>query len=92
MNNNTNSSLGMVNLYIFYTLDQWSRDLNTDFTFGNCLLGSVKLTKNADLDEYNFFGYDNFYLNMEAKEKISLSELIWAHLCTLIMQLKVSNS
>ena len=25
---------------------------NTDFTLVNCLFGSVKLTKNADLDKY----------------------------------------
>ena len=48
----------MVNLYIYYTLNQWSRDLNTDFTLGNCLFGCVKLTKNADLNKYDFFGYD----------------------------------
>ena len=27
----------IVNLYITYELDAWSRDLNTDFTSGNCL-------------------------------------------------------
>ena len=32
------------------------RDLNTDFTLGNFLLGSVKLTKNADLDKYKYTG------------------------------------
>ena len=37
----------MVNLYIFYTLDTCSKDLNTDFTLGNCWLGAVKLIKNA---------------------------------------------
>ena len=35
-------------LYIYYTLDQWTRDLNTDFTSNNCLFESVRLTKNAD--------------------------------------------
>ena len=45
-----------VNLYICYTLDQWSRDLDTDVTLGNCLFGSVKLTKNADLDRYKYSG------------------------------------
>ena len=29
----------------------------TDFTLGNCLFGSVKLTKNADLDKYKYSGY-----------------------------------
>ena len=30
------------------------KNLNTGFTLHNCLLGSVKLTKNADLDKYKF--------------------------------------
>ena len=33
------------------------RNLNADFTLGNCLVGSVKLTKNADLDKYKYSGY-----------------------------------
>ena len=45
-------TLGAVNLNTCYTLDRWSRDLNTNFTLGNCLFGSVELTKNADLDKY----------------------------------------
>ena len=40
-------------IYISYILNQWPRDLNTDFTLGNCLFGPVKLTKNADPDKYN---------------------------------------
>ena len=36
----------VVNLYIIYTLDSRSRDLNTDFTLGNCL----KLTMDNDLN------------------------------------------
>ena len=27
----------IVNFYISYKLDTWSKDLNTDFTLGNCL-------------------------------------------------------
>ena len=37
----------VVNLYISYTLDKWSKDLPTDFMLGNCLFGAVKLTKNS---------------------------------------------
>ena len=47
----------VVNLYISYELDTWSRDLNTDFTLGNCLFGAVKLTKNDDPDKYGHIGY-----------------------------------
>ena len=34
-----------------YTPDTWSKDLNTDFTLGNCLFEAMKLTKNADPDK-----------------------------------------
>ena len=33
------------------------KNLNKDFTLGNCLFGAVKLTKNADLDKYKYTGY-----------------------------------
>ena len=38
-------------------LNQWLRNLNTDFTLGNCLFASVKVTKNADPDKYKYSGY-----------------------------------
>ena len=41
----------VINPYISYTLGRQLRYLNTDFTLANCLFGSVKLTKNADLDK-----------------------------------------
>ena len=47
----------VVNLYISYELDTSSKDLNTDFTLGNCLFGAVKLTKNADPDKYKYSSY-----------------------------------
>ena len=37
INNNNDTSLNTINLYISYTLDWWSRDLSRDFTLGNCL-------------------------------------------------------
>ena len=43
--------------YIPYTLGRQLRKLNTDFTLGNCLFESVKLTKNADLDKDRYSGY-----------------------------------
>ena len=55
--NNNDPSLHAVISYICYTLDRWSRDLDTDFKLGNCLFGSVKLSKNADLDIYKYSGY-----------------------------------
>ena len=47
----------VINLYISYTLTPWLRNLNTDFTLGNCLFKSAKLTKNADPDKYKYSGY-----------------------------------
>ena len=47
----------VINLYISYTLGLQLRNLNTDFTLGNCLFGSAKPTKNADLDKYKHTGY-----------------------------------
>ena len=47
--NNISVPKKVINLYIAYTLGLQLRNLNTDFTLGNSLFGSVKLTKNADL-------------------------------------------
>ena len=64
----------------------------------NCLFGSVKLTKNADLDKDKYNGYDieyilvqNFYLQMGAMEKTSLFlVLIWANLRKSIIRENIS--
>ena len=55
--NNMSIPKKVINLYISYTLGPQLRNLNTDFTLGNCLFGSVKLTKNADLDKYQYSSY-----------------------------------
>ena len=47
----------VINLYISYTLGPQLRNLSTDFMLVNCLYGSVKLTKNVDLDKYKYTGY-----------------------------------
>ena len=39
----------VVNFFIFYVLDTWSRDLNTEIKLGDCLFGAVELTRNAVL-------------------------------------------
>ena len=46
-----------VNLYITFELDIWSRDLNSDFTLDNCLVGAMKLTKSVNPDKYGYNGY-----------------------------------
>ena len=47
--NNTSIPKKVINLYISYMLKPQLRNLNTDFTLGDCPFGSVK---NADLDKY----------------------------------------
>ena len=54
--NNISIPKKVINLYISYTLGLKLRNLNTEFALGNCLFGSVKLTKNADLDKYKHTG------------------------------------
>ena len=51
----------VINLYSAYTLGRQLRNLNTVYTSGKCLFGSVKLTKNADLDKYKHtcYGFDS---------------------------------
>ena len=48
----------VVNLFIIYELDTWSRDLNTNFTLKDCLLRAVKLNKNDDPNKCKYSGYD----------------------------------
>ena len=42
--------------FVIYKLDRWSQDLKTAFTLKYCLFGGVKLTKNADPDNYSYSG------------------------------------
>ena len=44
-----------VNIYIFYDLK--SNLNNSDPTLQNCLFGAVKLTKNSDIDKYEYAVY-----------------------------------
>ena len=46
----------IVNIYIVYELTSDYKDINYP-ALENCLFGSVKLTKNADIDKYGYFGY-----------------------------------
>ena len=56
MKNKISISKKVINLYISFTLSPQLRNLNTDFTLGNCLFAFVKLTKNADPDKYKYTG------------------------------------
>ena len=46
----------VVHIYIVYEITSDYKDINYP-TLENCLFGSVKLTKNADIDRYGYFGY-----------------------------------
>ena len=46
----------VVNIYIVYEITSDYKDINYP-TLENCLIGSVKLTKNADIDKYRYSGY-----------------------------------
>ena len=61
----------VINLYICYTLNPQLRYLNTNFTLGNCLFGSVKLTKNADLDKHKYTGYG---IGFDSRSEFSFSD------------------
>ena len=46
----------IVNIYIVYQITSCYKDINYP-SLENCLFGSVKLTKNADIDKYRYSGY-----------------------------------
>ena len=46
----------LVNIYIVYEITSDCKDINYP-TLENCLFGSVRLTKNADIDKYGYSGY-----------------------------------
>ena len=48
----------LINLYISCTLGPQLRKLNTDFTLGNCIFGSVKLTYKYKYTDYGK-GFDS---------------------------------
>ena len=82
----------VINMYVSCILNQWPRDLNTDFTLGNCLFWFVKLTNNVDPDKYVYTGYGIrfnlrsvfIYLTVAWKKMSLFLELIWAHLYILM--------
>ena len=46
----------VVNLYVIYGITNF-HDIDSYPTLINALFGTVKLMKNADIDEYKYFGY-----------------------------------
>ena len=62
--NNISIPEKVINLYISYTLGLQLKILNPDVALGNCLFGSIKLTKYVDPDKYMYtgcgIGFDSF--------------------------------
>ena len=74
-NNNISAFRKVTNLYIYHTLDTWSRCLNVDFTLDNCLSEAVIfLTKNYDSDKYR---YSSSGIGFDARSQFSLPARSW---------------
>ena len=55
--NNISIRKKVIILYNSDIIKPWLRNSNTNFTLNNCLIGPVKLTKNADSDKYKYSAY-----------------------------------
>ena len=64
----------VINLFIVYELDTWSRDLSMDFILGDCLFRAVKLVKNPDQDKN---GYSGYFIKFDARPQFSLPNYDW---------------
>lgn len=51
-----------------------SKNLKTDFTLVNCLLGAAKLNKNAELDKY---GYSVYSIGFDSRSFVLLPNNEW---------------
>ena len=71
INNDISIPKNVINLYISDTLSPWLRNLNTNFTLNNCLFGSVKQTKSADLDKYK---YNSYGIGFDSRSEFLLTE------------------
>ena len=67
--NNISIPKKVINLCISYTISPWLRNLNINFTLGNCLFGSVEVTKNADPNKYKYGGYG---IEFDLRSELSL--------------------
>ena len=52
----TYSHKKVVNLYVVYEITKFP-EVSSYPTLANTLFGAVKVTKNADIDKYRYFGY-----------------------------------
>ena len=64
----------VANLFIVYELDRWSQDLNVKFILRDCLFGTVKLTKNANAN--NYF-YSRYGIGFDSRSLFSIPDFDW---------------
>ena len=64
----------MVNLFVVYELNRWSKDLNAEFTLKDCWYGNVKITKNADPDKYS---YSSYGIGYDSRSLFSIPNFDW---------------
>ena len=77
---------------VYFLLEPWSRELNTDFILHNFSVGSVDLTKNTNPDKSKYSGYDTgfdsrsefSFTDWSVGKTLLFLELIWVHLNILI--------
>ena len=64
----------VVNLFIMYELDRWSQDLNAKFNLKDCFFGAVKLTKNANPNNYS---YSRYGIGFDCRSLFSIPNFDW---------------
>ena len=64
----------VVNLFVVYELNRWSKDLNAEFTLKDCWFGNVKITKNADPDKYS---YSSYGIGFDSRSLFSIPNFDW---------------
>ena len=64
----------VVNLFIAYKLDTWSRDLNTNCSIKHCLFGAAKLSKNVNPDKHKC---RNYRIGFDSSSEFSLPDGRW---------------
>ena len=77
----------IVNIYIVYEITSDYKDINHPI-LENCLFGSVKLTKNTDIDKYGYSGYG---IGFDRKKSFSIGNEIGKNVIYLLMVQRLLN-
>ena len=83
----------LINIFVVCKLDEWSTDLNMDFTLADCLFGTVKVGRYfyPDNHGYNSHGFDLMHIyNIHRQRVNEFSGVDIVLLCRLIREKKVS--